>query len=560
MGKLSRGFLLAALAFCARAALAGKTVMVDSNGAVVNPPRQTFLDANDFATKTWADERFQPSGDSEISVGFGLKGSGSSTNPVAVDPDVLPNGLDGIGFGLEGDGSGTNPLAVDPDVVVTTEDRLIESFLAWDGSGFVSQYGPRMPVDAFAAVSAHGAGAPMTFRPGALLDMSIAVDGARHVYVCTQEFGTAVFATNDFTWLPTGEADEFWDVFARQGRTGITGATGTRGTDGLDGVGDFRYGIWDPMKGYVYSTATPIVVSYAGRWYDCVASSTGVPPNSAGATNWWRVSVSNGADGVVVVWTNVVDRGDWDSGATYATNDAVWYQGNRFVVSPTNQVPGVGVPPAVDGDLIGVDSAFWHVLMKRGRRGLQGVPGDLINSYTVYSLLGPTNTLFVNSPSATNRTPRWLSTGGGVLSMEWTPFAWIGTNAVSTDGTNLFLNGVMLESGVDEETFAATMARMASAYRTFWPAGVSGTAVTLRPESNRLWRLETAAENVETWNLAVPGRATNEAATVGLEVYRAQSNMWAWPPGLTNPPPRVGETNLFMLHLPVGGDKWQLYR
>ena len=555
-----RGTLSACLAFLASAGvcLGSQAVMVDSNGVVVNPPRAAFMEANDVASKTWVEDNFQDSGESEVSVGFGLKGSGSSTNPVAVDPDVLPNGLDAVGFGLSGDGSDTNPLAVDPDVVVSATDRQIDAFLAWDGSGYVSTYGPRMPVDAFAAVAAHGAGAPMTFRPGALLDMSIAVDGARHVYICTQEFGTAVFATNDFTWLPSGASDSFWDLFARQGRTGTTGATGTRGTDGLDGIGDFRYGVWDNLKAYVYDTGLPVVVSYAGRWYDCVASSTGIPPNSAGATNWWRVSVSNGADGVVVGWTNLVDRGNWDSGASYSTNDAAWYQGNYFVVSPTNQSPGIGVPPAVDSDLIGVDSAFWHVLTKRGRRGLQGAPGDLVNSYTVYSLFGTTNTAFLNSPSATNRTPRWVSTAAGVLSMEWTPFAWLGSNILSSDGSNMFLNGEAVETGISEAEAEAISAEAiaplldGSIPCVDYPVENANTTVSLFA-TNKAYRVRASGAGTIT-NWVVSGVSTSAIDIVAVVLEPGGAVNFSWGPIWTNVSlPAANSTNIYFIWRgPVG--------
>lgn len=97
------------------------------------------------------------------------------------------------------------------------------------------------------------------------------------------------------------------------------------------------------------------------------------------------------------------------------------------------------------------------------------------------------------------------------------------------------------------------------AYRTAWTAELSGTEARLWPASNWFWRLNTAAGSVETWSLPVDGREDGEAAFVGLETFRAESNSWAWMSGLTNAPPEVGKTNLFLLHLPVGGDNWTIY-
>ena len=379
-------------------------------------------------------------------VGWGLVGSGT-TNPLSVDPSVLAPSTTNFGPGLVGSGT-TNPLSVDPGLVAfTLAPRDDQAYLAWDAAsnGYRHVYGPRAVLDASAAMSLHAASNLPVLRPGQLLYLDVAADGNRHVYACTASVDTTSFATNDFTWLPLGAADAFWSEFVRQGVRGQAGASGSAGTDGLDGVGNVQYGIWDVDKAYVYDTSTPIVVSYAGRWYDCVASSTGVTPTAVGATNWWAISVDKGDDGEVIGWTNLVFRDSWDSGTEYTTNDAVWYLGNLFTVGPTNSDPGIGEAPAFDGaDKTGEDNEWWTLLLSRGERGLAGpagADGDEINHYSVYSLLPGTNTLFSNDPSATNRIPRWVSTSGGDLTMEWTGSSWAGTNRIDAAGGRLKLNG-----------------------------------------------------------------------------------------------------------------------
>lgn len=451
-----------------------------------------------------------------------------------------------------------NPHSVTADQVgalsAPAGSPLPEAFLKYDAglSNLVYAYGPRTALWASEAASLHSAtGLPETIYPGQLVYQNLVADGSRHVYVCTNAFAPADYPYGDLSWLPAGANDSYWRIFVPQGPKGQTGATGNS-TVGLNGLGNVQYGRWDDNTGYVYSTATPVVVSYGGRWYDCLASSTGAVPTTA--TNFWAISVDKGTSGTIVGWTNLVFRGDWDSGVSdYAENDAVWYYGNLFAVGPTNAAPGPAQAPSFGAGLVGTDSAWWHPLVLRGEKGVKGDDGDLINAYSVYTLLPGTNTLFATPPypSATRSMLRWVSTVGDQSTYEWVEHPRSGTNVISATNGDLRVNGVS-----PVETLAD---RLASGYRTIRPAAVAGTQVSVWPESNFMWRLDTAVDAVTTWAIDVSGRATNEVGILGLETFRAESNSWTWMSGLTNAPPAVGETNLFLLFLPEGSTNWMLY-
>jgi hypothetical protein len=123
-------------------------------------------------------------------------------------------------------------------------------------------------------------------------------------------------------------------------------------------------------------------------------------------------------------------------------------------------------------------------------------------------------------------------------------------NAIAT-GTWDFAGATVAGLGFTNE--------MASAFRVARPAVIEGTTVTIWPATNWLWSLATGTGAVSSWTIPIDTRATNQAAVVGLEIFRAESNSWAWMSGLTNAPPEVGKTNLFLLHLPVGGTNWTIY-
>lgn len=328
---------------------------------------------------------------------------------------------------------------------VSVESPATGAGIKYDGTNWISSVIPIDMLYASEAVVLQASTNLGTVFPGQLVYLDTATDGNRHEYICTNEFNSQSYVSGDTTWLPGGANDDYWRIFVRQGRIGLTGAHGADGDDGLDGVGNITYGIWDKTKEYLYDTNSPIVASYAGRWYDCIASSTGMYPTAASGTNYWAVSIDKGSDGDLIGWTNLVFRGNWNSGDTYTTNDAVWYSGNLFAVGETNIAPVTGDAPTLDVDYVGSDDGNWSILVKRGLRGVQGKDGNQIDSYTVYTFLPGTNTFFDNEPSSANRHPVWVSTAGENMTVKWTGESYLGTNVLSSTGGVLILNGHLAE-------------------------------------------------------------------------------------------------------------------
>jgi hypothetical protein len=189
-----------------------------------------------------------------------------------------------------------------------------------------------------------------------------------------------IFETNYYgTSKPFPSTSTNFALFVSKGGDG---ATGTTGANGLDGLGNAQYGVWSGLRGYVYDTNTPIVVSYAGRWYDLLVSNTNVPPNGAGATNYWAISVDKGANATLIGLTNLVVRGNYDSGQPYVSNDVVYYQGNTFV-KITNDASTGQTPLINPTNGVGINGQYWDVLVARGSQGVQGEDGNVL-SYTYY--------------------------------------------------------------------------------------------------------------------------------------------------------------------------------
>ena len=490
---------------------------------------------------------------SVTNFGWGLAGSGT-TNPLSVDPTVFVN--TNLGFGLIGSGLEGDPLRVDQDQVAfqLAADRLPGAYLAWDDTNYVSVYGPRTALWASEAASLHGAtGLPATIYPGQLVYQDLVPDGSRHVYVCTNAFAPTNFAYGDLSWLPAGGNDFYWRIFVPQGPRGERGATGNS-TDGLDGVGNALYGIWDNNKPYAYDTGTPIVVSYGGRWYDCVADSSNYPPDAIGATNYWAISVDKGDDGEIVGWTNLTFRGNWDSGESYATNDAVWYGGNLFAVGETNVAPGLGAAPSLDSDLVGRDSANWTALVWRGARGFKGEDGDAINSYAIYSVMPGTNTLFDNLPSSVQHTPRWVSQSGDQAEFTWAEHPRSGTNELSVTNGALRINGASYPAG-----------RSDSAIRDLFLAGSAGcievavadadSTVSLST-TNKAYRVRVAAPGTIT-NWVVTGVSTAALDWCAVVLEPGAATDFSWKGLRTNVAPAAAHsTNVYFIWRGPGSDYW----
>ena len=371
---------------------------------------------------------------------------GGTTNVLTDDgTNLLRNGVM-----IAGSGAGTiQEITGDPRIMVGGATGPVVS-LTFDADNIARDF-----INLSELISLHGISGVTEVRPGQLVLRDIAPTASRHVYIATNVLNFSEYATNDTTWVPLGADDRYWKLFVQRGADGSTGPRGVKGddgVDGLDGVGNIQYGVWDSSKVYTYDTNTPIVVSYAGRWYDLIASSTNNAPTSVAGPNYWSISIDKGADGTIVGWTNLTFRGTWNSGDEYVTDNAVWRSGNLFVVDATNVPPPIGTAPSTDGNGVGQSSAHWTIAVQRGMRGATGATGargddgDVINSYDVYALFG-TNSTFNNAPTATNRMMRWVSSTGDNHVYSYTGEAWLGTNRLSATAGALFLNGIEYESG-----------------------------------------------------------------------------------------------------------------
>jgi hypothetical protein len=113
------------------------------------------------------------------------------------------------------------------------------------------------------------------------------------------------------------------------------------------------------------------------------------------------------------VSTNMVFRGEWTNNLTYYTNDYVKYRGNLFLLF-TN-IATVGGEPSVDTNGVGINNAFWDVLVAKGNVGATGPPGQdgldgaVTTNITVYfySILGTNNNIFLNEPATSNDLIVW---------------------------------------------------------------------------------------------------------------------------------------------------------
>lgn len=272
-----------------------------------------------------------------------------------------------------------------------------------------------------------------------------------------------------------------WLSFAA---AGAAGATGAAGADGADGVGGIYFGPWDSGREYLYATDSIPVVSYAGRWYEGLASSTNKEPTSE--TNYWAVSVTNGVDGVdgadavLVAFTNLVDRGAWKVDVdNYVTNHFVTYGGNIFVVTSNN--PPVASNPAVDANSVGVNNMYWDVLVSRGLRGLAGAAGAngingvdgayITNAFYSY-ILDPSLNLVTNDPVLAGDLIEFSETTGGTNMLRWATPAYLDAAAAGQIATNVALRGEspayrIVQDGVATVELDATNGWM----QTFAPTG-----------------------------------------------------------------------------------------
>lgn len=577
----TRGIAFLALAAALAADAFGGTNRVvtydPETGRVTNPPHEEFVEANGLQADIVVGAGLVGAGTAEspleidagslpatgaTNFGFGLVGDGTAESPLEVDPDVLPvSGATSFGSGLLGDGSEESPLVIDPEVVPTwdaleTGDYVSVSspsdgaFISHSGNAWVSQYGARAAIDYADWISSVqfslAAGTGATSHPGQL----VSFDGSTWSLVAALDHA-AYSNSHAGNLAPAFWQTAWWTPFARKGDSGPGGSSGLDGDDGLDGVGNIQYGLYEPLKGYVYSTSSPIVVSYQGRWYDCVASSTSIPPGSAGATNFWTISIDKGADGELYGFTNLTFRGSWDVEHQYETNDLVTYAGNLFVVSNR---PATGVAPIIDAtNACGVDSAWWNVLVSRGVRGqagVAGVPGangsfvtNLFQSY----IDDPVFNRVTNSPSVSNRYVRFSAAAGGTNYYEYSQL-W------SHDMMVAFIpENYAAESADADDHFSGIDAALAGNANHQLPyASIAGGTISISATS-QAWRVTSSASVVAT-NWTFSGLDTNKLS-VFLIYLELSTNTFAWPAQVTNA--ATMETNIYFLYRIPGGP-WAL--
>lgn len=173
--------------------------------------------------------------------------------------------------------------------------------------------------------------------------------------------GSSYVALGDTTGnLPTNTT--YWQLLAQ------------KGDDGTNGEGFDWKDQWLTATAYVVGD----VVQNNGSSYYCYVNHTSSnddepDEDGGGGPNWedyWQIMAlrgntgANGADGapgVGITWT-----GAYDNGTTYATNDAVSYNGNSYI----RTTPGSGNLPT--------DPLYWNVMAVKGDPGDDGVVASVV--------------------------------------------------------------------------------------------------------------------------------------------------------------------------------------
>lgn len=100
--------------------------------------------------------------------------------------------------------------------------------------------------------------------------------------------------------------------------------------------------------------------------------------------------------------TNLQFQGEWDAAKIYYRNDYVSYEGNLFFIY-TNIVQ-LGSSPTIDDTGVGINNAFWDVLIKRGE---QGDTSGGATQYVVRAISSSSNYISWVSNSINNLISYW---------------------------------------------------------------------------------------------------------------------------------------------------------
>lgn len=337
-------------------------------------------------------------------------------------------------------------------------DSIPYAYLMNNGSGYTHQYGARLTTNLSDIANAQAVSNFPTVYPGQIAYNNTGAEiGNSFMLIAT------LVPTNyqPYTATPfpfpgsSGDSTNFWRKIASSGGTG---ATGSSGVDGADGVANLLYDVWSGSKTYSNtvsaSVTSLVVVSYGGQWWDLTNSpSVGNIPGYS-TPNDWAVSVSKGADGTLI-GTNLMYMGEWSSSFTnYFSNSVVRYFGNLYYKGSNATVNGGFSAPATTGGTayVATDNAYWDWLLQRGVQGstgLAGAPGAA--TYTFYNYY--TNTfigtnMIVGVGDLSNRMLAVTGQTGGTNNYGWVNVLYVGTNIVSTDGTNMLWNGALIAADV----------------------------------------------------------------------------------------------------------------
>lgn len=335
------------------------------------------------------------------------------------------NNLDYAGFGADNVGyiGESNP----PD----------KAFLMYSGTGYVHEYVARIVTNYLSVAAAQASSNAVTLYPGQLLRYS-----DEDVYSLQQTiYGTnfVPFTTNSFPW--PGASIGYWMTFVEKGPTG---SAGRPGSDGSDGFGNMLIGPWDSGKEYLYDTNALHFVEYDQQWYRILQSNTNKPPDIH--PTFWTVSVARGMSGAISGSTNLLYRGDWNAGFSYASNDVVSYEGNQFIT--WTNTPLVGAAPKLDGNGVGINSSNWNVHVGRGAKGATGATGadgavTMWSNIVNYAILFDTNAVFINAPSSSNDAPFYVGSSGATNFYQWKT-AILGVSLQSGSSNSVLTNGARI--------------------------------------------------------------------------------------------------------------------
>lgn len=131
--------------------------------------------------------------------------------------------------------------------------------------------------------------------------------------------------------------------------------------------------------------------------------------------------------------TNLTFRHEWTAWGVYQSNDFVSYEGNLFNVY-TNQSE-VGQAPSLDSNGVGINNAFWDVLVKRGQSG------QVVTQYVFEAASSSTNYIGWASNSTDSSRSYWkycLTNGtGGAITQQVFRYVSSPTNFISWRSNSL---------------------------------------------------------------------------------------------------------------------------